>query len=82
MKKENNDPYIDHYKRLGKVVRHLRKNRTNLDYISFAETIGLNKKSYYRIERGYGDYHISSLLKIITYYGNLSLEEFFKMTEL
>lgn len=70
------------FRRIGEIVKHLRKTRTNLGYIDFAQNIGLNKKTYYRIERGSGDYYFSSLVQVISFYPDLSLADFFHLTEL
>ncbi|MFW5983533.1 MAG: helix-turn-helix domain-containing protein [bacterium] len=61
---------------IGERIKTLRKNRTNLSYKKFAELINMNKNTYYRIERGEGDYTIIQLLRILSYYG-ISMEEFF-----
>ena len=64
--------------KIGKQVRKLRKEKTQLGYIDFAKKVKLNKKTYYKIERGEGDYNISNLIKIISYYSpDISLTKFF-----
>ena len=68
--------------KIGRHVRKLRKERTKMGYIEFAEQIGLDKKTYYKIERGEGDYNITNLMRVISYYPKLTLQEFFKETGL
>lgn len=66
-------------KAIGDCMRDLRKLNSPLDYKSFASNeviVGMN--TYLRMEKGNGDYNISSLLKVINYYPDLKLSEFFK----
>ena len=67
---------------IGKQVRKLRKEQTTMGYIEFAKQIGLDKKTYYKIERGEGDFNITNLMRVISYYPKLTLQEFFKETGL
>jgi len=67
---------------IGKQVRKLRKEKTDLSYIDFAEKIGMNRKTYYKVERGQEEYYLSTLIRIISYYEDISLESFFREIEL
>ena len=73
------DPKMwDYYFRIGDQIRKLRKERTKLNYIEFAKQIGMNRKTYYKIETGSSEYYISSLLRVLEYYPDISTDEFFK----
>ena len=68
--------------KIGKQVRKLRKEQAKLGYIKFAEKICIDKKTYYKIERAEGDYNITNLMRVISFYPKLTLQEFFKETGL
>jgi len=63
---------------IGKHVRRLRKENTDLNYIEFAANIGMNRKTYYKVERGLEEYYLTTLIRIIDYYPDISLESLFK----
>ena len=67
---------------IGKQVRKLRKEKTDLSYIDFAEKVGMDKKTYYKVERGQEEYYLSTLIRIISYYEDISIESFFREIEL
>ena len=67
---------------IGKQVRKLRKEQTTMGYIEFAKQIGLDKKTYYKIERGEGEFNITNLMRIISFYPEMTLGEFFAEAEL
>jgi len=67
---------------IGDQVRRLRKEKTDLSYIDFAAKIGMNKKTYYKVERGLEEYYLSTLIRIIAFYEDITLESFFRETEL
>lgn len=64
-------------KQIGAAVRRLRKEKTKLNSEDFAKSIKLEKKTYYRIERGNQDYNISSLLKVLVHWKK-NLNDFLK----
>ena len=65
-------------KAIGDCMRDLRKVNSPLDYKSFArDEVNIGMNTYLRMEKGNGDYNISSLLKVISYYPDLKLSEFF-----
>ena len=82
MEQENDSKHQEWLVLIGKQVRRLRKEKTNLNYIDFATTIGLDKKTYYKIERGEGEYNITTLMKIISHYPKLTLSKFFRLAGL
>lgn len=55
-------------KQIGSELRRLRKENTDLNSEKFAKRVIMEKKTYYRIERGNQDYNISSLLKVLLYW--------------
>ena len=67
---------------IGKHVRKLRKTNTDLNYIDFAATIGMNRKTYYKVERGQEECYLTSLLRIIDFYDDITMESFFREIEL
>ena len=67
---------------IGKQVRRLRKERAKQSIILFSETVGLQRKTYYKIERGQGEFNITTLMKIISHYPNLTLSKFFRLAGL
>lgn len=73
------DPKIwDYYFKIGDQVRKLRKERTKLNYIDFAKEIGMNRKTYHKIETGSSEYYVSSLMRVLDYYPDITAEKFFK----
>jgi predicted transcriptional regulator len=68
--------------KIGKQIRKLRKERTKMGYIEFSKQVGMDKKTYYKMERGEGDFNISSLMRIISFYPELTMQEFFAEAEL
>ena len=63
---------------IGKLVRTKRKENSSLDYKNYANTeLPFGSATYWRIEKGVGDYHISNLIHVIMKYPNLKLSEFF-----
>ncbi len=62
---------------IGNHVRKLRKE-TGMNYIDFAKEIGMDKKTYYKVERGKEEYYLTTLMRILDYYPNISLESFFQ----
>ena len=67
---------------IGKHIRKLRKERTAMGYIEFAEKIGMDKKTYYKIERGEGNFNITNLMRIVSFYKEMTMQEFFAEAEL
>jgi DNA-binding XRE family transcriptional regulator len=67
---------------IGEQVRKLRKEKTDLSYIDFAAKIGMNRKTYYKVERGQEEYYLSTLIRIISFYEDLTMESFFREIEL
>ncbi len=67
---------------IGKQVRKLRKERAQLSIIKFSEAIRIDKKTYYKIERGHGEFNITTLMKIISFYPKMTLSKFFKQAGL
>lgn len=69
---------IDILKKIGEYLRDQRKANSNLDYKAYAKDelkIGMN--TYLRMEKGSGDYNISNLIKVINYFPDFKLSEFF-----
>ena len=62
---------------IGEKVRKLRKEKTKNNLKEMAKILSMDKKTYYRIERGEGDYYITNLLKI-AFYHEISLAELFE----
>ena len=67
---------------IGKHVRKLRKEKTDLNYIDFAKKIGMDKKTYIKVEKGQEEYYLSTLIRIISFYEDLTMESFFREIEL
>ena len=64
--------------KIGAQVKKMRKANSTLDYQKFAKKeLPIGTIKYYRIERGYGDYHISNLLKVLRHYPDLKISDFF-----
>ena len=61
---------------IGKRLRELRKDKTDLNYIDFAKTVGINKKTYYAIEKASKDYNITSFIKVLSYYPDDTVKDF------
>lgn len=63
--------------KIGKTLRDQRKLNSDLDYKAFAQNelkIGMN--TYLRMEQGSGDYNISNLIKVTSYYPEFKLSKF------
>ena len=82
MGRENDSKHQEWLLKIGAQVRKLRKTETNLNYIDFANIIGIDKKTYYKIERAEGEYNITTLMKIISYYPKMTLSKFFRLAGL
>jgi transcriptional regulator with XRE-family HTH domain len=66
---------------IGKKIRKLRKERSDLDYIKFADQlkadgVTISKNTLQRIESGTADYGIQGLLLLLNYY-KVSVSDFF-----
>ena len=68
--------------KIGAQVRKLRKEKAKMGYIEMSEKVGLDKKTYYNIERAVNEYNITSLMKIIDFYPKMTLSNFFKQAGL
>ena len=68
--------------KIGNHVRKLRKEKTDLSYIDFAAKIGMNRKTVYKVERGQEEYYLSTLIRIISFYEDSTLESFFREIKL
>ena len=64
--------------KIGAHLRKLRKEYFKCGYIEFAHKVGMDKKTYYNLERGEKDYNIGNFLKVLSTYSNISLSQFFK----
>ncbi len=65
--------------KIGAQVRTMRKESSKLDYKKYAkEELPIGIATYWRIEKGNGDYHISNLLQVLLNYPDKKLSEFFK----
>ena len=65
--------------KIGTQVRTMRKESSSLDYKKYANTeLPIGSATYWRIEKGSGDYHISKLLHVLLKYPDLKLSDFFK----
>ena len=65
--------------KVGAQIKKMRKANSLLDYREFAKNeLPIGIITYYRIEKGYGDYHISNLLKVLRHYPDLKISDFFK----
>jgi DNA-binding XRE family transcriptional regulator len=78
MKSEDSVSVDQRLTKIGNHVRKLRKEKTDLNYIDFAAKIGMNRKTYYKVERGQEEYYLSTLIRIISYYEEITLESFFR----
>lgn len=79
MDKELNPEIVEILKKIGAQVRKERKESSDLDYKKYAkEELPIGIATYWRIEKGSGDYHISNLLQVILNYPNKKLSVFFK----
>jgi len=77
MKNELSPENIEYLKKVGERVKQLRKSRTNLSYTDFAEEVELHRNTYWRLENGSYDFHITTLKKILDHY-KITMSEFFK----
>ena len=81
--KQTLDPQaIEWYPKIGQQLRKLRKEQTGLSYIDFAKMVGMNRKTYYKIETGAGEFYFSSLIRVLSYYKDLPLSQFLRDLEL
>ena len=65
--------------KIGTQVRTMRKESSSLDYKKYAkDELPIGSATYWRIEKGSGDYHISKLLHVLLNYPDLKLSDFFK----
>lgn len=64
---------------IGLYLRELRKLNSKLDYKSYArDEVNIGMNTYLRMEQGSADYNISNLLKVISYYPDFKISEFFE----
>ena len=80
MKEEISTDNKKYLKQVGERVKQLRKSRTNLSYSDFAEKVELHRNTYFRIESGSHDFHITTLKKILDHY-HITMSDFFKELE-
>lgn len=65
--------------KIGAQVRTMRKASSSLDYKEYARhELPIGAATYWRVEKGNGDYHISNLLHVLLKYPDLKLSEFFE----
>ncbi len=65
--------------KIGAQVRIMRKESSSLDYKKYAkEELPIGIATYWRIEKGENDYHISNLLQVLLNYPDKKLSDFFK----
>lgn len=64
--------------KIGAQVRTMRKASSELDYKKYAmEELPIGSATYWRIEKGNGDYNCSNLIHVLLKH-NLKLSDFFK----
>lgn len=67
--------------KVGRQVRKLREEKS-IGYAKFAEEVGMSKNTILKVEKGEQEYYLSTLMKILSYYPDVSMEIFFKDLEL
>ena len=65
---------------VGQKLKSMRIANGFTSYRKFADELGIEPKQYWKIEEDKVDFRISSLKKIISYYG-ITLSEFFSGIE-
>ena len=79
MDKELDPEVKEVLEKIGALVRTKRKESSSLDYKKYAKAeLSMGSATYWRIEKGNGDYHISNLIHVILKYQELKLSDFFK----
>lgn len=64
--------------KIGALVRTKRKESSDLDYKKYArQELPIGSATYWRIEKGNGDYNFSNLINVLLKH-NLKLSDFFK----
>ncbi len=63
--------------KVGKQVRELREEKS-IGYAKYAKEIGMSKNTILKVEKGEQEYYLSTLMKILSYYPDVSMETFFK----
>lgn len=77
------DPEVrDILEKIGALVRTKRKESSDLDYKKYArQELPIGSATYWRIEKGNGDYNFSNLIHVLLKH-NLKLSDFFKEAKL
>jgi hypothetical protein len=79
MDKELDPEVKEVLEKIGALVRTKRKESSSLDYKKYAKAeLPIGIATYWRIEKGNGDYHISNLIHVILKYPELKLSKFFE----
>ncbi len=68
--------------KIGLQIRQLRKERANIGYALFAKKVGMSKNTILKVEMGQQEYYLSTLMRILSYYPDVSMEQFFQDLEL
>jgi len=69
-------------KTIGERLKHFRKLEGYSNHEDFAFDKGINRSQYGKYENGKSDLQISTLVKIINCFSNMTLEVFFKGIEI
>lgn len=67
---------------IGKRMTELRKQEGFKNHEDFAFEKGINRSQYGKYEKGKSDLQVSSLIKIILSYKNMTVEKFFEGVEI
>jgi DNA-binding XRE family transcriptional regulator len=70
------------FEKIGSHLRILRKQFYKCGYIEFAQKVGIDKKTYYNMEKPKNDYSIGNLIKVLEMYDDMNLSTFFREAEL
>ena len=70
------------YKTIGSEVRRLRIEEAKMSVLKYSKEIGLHRDIYTKIEKGTGEYYVSTLQRALSFYPGMTLSKFFKSLEL
>lgn len=81
MKNKTSVDIEEFHKIIGQELKRLRKEKAEMGMKEFADHVDMHRNSIANIENAKGDINISTLKKIVSFYG-MTLSKFFKSLDL